>query len=695
MTDRYEHAKAYLADELRLVGLLTDRALARGREGGWLEGEEAPSPDDARVADAVLAIEHKLARDRESGTPYPMDVLRHRFELSLTEQRVLWCLIGYELEPRVRARMRAVATEDSRAPTIGTLLSIVYDRDADAGVVELGSQSRLFECCLVEVEPADVLAPLSQRRVRIADRVLELATGVIRLDPAIKRFARLDESTGREALVADPIAAERVRTAVTDARGLVILIGRTGSGRRSLLAKAARTSDREVLEIDGRAIAAQLQEARSQMRLLARECRLMGLIPMLSHLDALVSSGDTPDRLGLFEETFDAFTRDRDSRHPIPVEVRTRCRGAAGADRRPTHDAVGARAPEPAIRTPEVLRRGTPSLGDDPQPQASQMPGSEGRGNDPAHIEGGIRSVIEDRMAGLATRINIKQKWEDLILPDDQLTAIIELLARIRERRKVYEDWGFADKVGKGLGVSALFSGPPGTGKSMAAGLIARGLGVELYQVDLSKIVSKWIGETEKNLAALFDAAEAGHAILLFDEADALFGKRTDVKSSNDRHANQEVNYLLQRMESFTGICILTSNHESAIDEAFRRRLSLHVRFPVPESQERKRLWRALLPAAAPVAKELPLDHLAETYVMSGGNQERGPARRVPGGGRGWRDRPCASRARGTARIRVDGEDRCKQRGVSQDSALAPTELETSLKAFVDPPVTACHDPQQ
>jgi SpoVK/Ycf46/Vps4 family AAA+-type ATPase len=236
-----------------------------------------------------------------------------------------------------------------------------------------------------------------------------------------------------------------------------------------------------------------------------------------------------------------------------------------------------------------------------------------------AHIEAGIRSVLDDRLAGLATRITVTQSWDDLILPDEQTTAVIELLARIRERRRVYEDWGFAEKVGRGLGVSALFSGPPGTGKTMCAGLIARDLGTELYQVDLSKLASKWIGETEKNLAALFDAAEAGHAILLFDEADAVFGKRTEVRSSNDRHANHETNYLLQRLESFAGICILTTNHEAAIDEAFRRRLSVHVRFPVPEADERKRLWCSMLPKAAPVEPELGLDQLGETYVMSGG----------------------------------------------------------------------------
>jgi len=153
----------------------------------------------------------------------------------------------------------------------------------------------------------------------------------------------------------------------------------------------------------------------------------------------------------------------------------------------------------------------------------------------------------------------------------------------------------------------------------MAAQLIAKTLSVAIYQVDLSKIVSKWIGETERNLAQLFDAAEAGHAILLFDEADALFGRRTEVRTSNDRHANQETNYLLQRLESFTGICILTTNHDTAIDQAFLRRLSVHVRFDIPELEERRLLWRAMLPKNAPVAPDLQLDLLAKTFVMSGG----------------------------------------------------------------------------
>jgi len=237
-------------------------------------------------------------------------------------------------------------------------------------------------------------------------------------------------------------------------------------------------------------------------------------------------------------------------------------------------------------------------------------------------VEAGVRSVVDDRLAGLASRVSVTQTWDDLILPGDQFVALIELVARIRRRQRVYEDWGFGDKLGKGLGVATLFSGPPGTGKTMCAGLVARELGTALYQVHLDRLTSKWIGETEKNLAALFDAAEACHAILLFDEADSLFGKRTDVKSSNDRRANQEVNFLLQRLETFTGICILTTNHETALDDAFRRRLAVHVRFALPDTEERKHLWRALLPPAAPRAPDVErcYDTLAEQFELSGGH---------------------------------------------------------------------------
>ena len=169
------------------------------------------------------------------------------------------------------------------------------------------------------------------------------------------------------------------------------------------------------------------------------------------------------------------------------------------------------------------------------------------------------------------------------------------------------------------MGLSALFSGPPGTGKTMVAGLIARELTLELYQIDLSRVVSKYVGETEKNLAEVFDAADWGNVLLLFDEADALFSRRTDVKSSNDRFANMEINYLLQRLERFEGVSILTTNLEGSIDTAFKRRLSFRVGFPMPDAAEREVLWKRMVPSEAPV-EALDVAALAQAYEFTGGN---------------------------------------------------------------------------
>ncbi|HEY5922038.1 MAG TPA: ATP-binding protein, partial [Kofleriaceae bacterium] len=242
------------------------------------------------------------------------------------------------------------------------------------------------------------------------------------------------------------------------------------------------------------------------------------------------------------------------------------------------------------------------------------------RSEDPtlADVHIAVRSVVDDKLTTLGVRIEWKQSWADLVLPDDSYEELREMVSRVRHRRKVIDEWGFGDKIAKGLGVAALFCGPPGTGKTMAAGLVANDLGLDLYQIDLSRMVSKYIGETEKNLAQVFEAAETGHAVLLFDEADSMFAKRTEVKNSVDRYANLEVNYLLQRMEAFTGITILTTNNDSAIDEAFRRRLAFRIQFPMPEEDERKRLWRALIPAQA-LAPNIDFDQLAEKFVMSGG----------------------------------------------------------------------------
>jgi hypothetical protein len=227
------------------------------------------------------------------------------------------------------------------------------------------------------------------------------------------------------------------------------------------------------------------------------------------------------------------------------------------------------------------------------------------------------RTQARTQVADLAQRIEPVATWDDLVLPRAQRQVLHDIAQQVRERTTVYQRWGFAARSARGLGITALFAGPSGTGKTMAAEVLANELRLDLYCIDLSSVVSKYIGETEKNLRRLFDAAEEGGAILLFDEADALFGKRTEVKDSHDRYANIEVSYLLQRMEAYRGLAILTSNLKSGLDAAFMRRLRFVVQFPFPDADQRAEIWRRVFPGATPVAA---LDHakLARLNVAGG-----------------------------------------------------------------------------
>ena len=217
----------------------------------------------------------------------------------------------------------------------------------------------------------------------------------------------------------------------------------------------------------------------------------------------------------------------------------------------------------------------------------------------------------------LAQRITLHARWDDLILPKGHKAILRDISRQVRHRIMVYETWGFAGKSERGLGISALFAGESGTGKTMAAEVLAGDLHLDLYRIDLSSVVNKYIGETEKNLERLFSAAESSGAILLFDEADALFGKRSDVKDSHDRHANIELAYLLQRMESYRGLSILTSNIKSALDTAFMRRIRFAVQFPFPDQKQRNAIWQHIFPDQLPRAA-LNIEQLARLNVTGG-----------------------------------------------------------------------------
>jgi AAA+ superfamily predicted ATPase len=235
-------------------------------------------------------------------------------------------------------------------------------------------------------------------------------------------------------------------------------------------------------------------------------------------------------------------------------------------------------------------------------------------------IYAAARECSRPEFKGLAQHIVPRYRWEDLILTDKIKGQLDHLVDTLNFQETVFHRWGGNKVRARGFGVKALFSGGPGTGKTMAAEVIAHRLGLDMYRVDLSSVVSRWVGETEKNLAKIFDAAEGGTAVVLFDEADALFGSRGDVKQAQDRFANQEVSFLLQRLETFEGCAILTTNLQENIDEAFLRRFGAVIEFPMPTVTQRRVLWSRAFPPGAPRSPDLDIQRLSDQFIMAGGN---------------------------------------------------------------------------
>jgi len=242
-----------------------------------------------------------------------------------------------------------------------------------------------------------------------------------------------------------------------------------------------------------------------------------------------------------------------------------------------------------------------------------------GRRLEAADLDSGARHASASSLGELARRLPTAYGWDDLVVPERQRELLRSVSARLRHRDRVLSDWGYERTLGGTPGLKVLFAGESGTGKTMAAQVLGADLGLELFRVDLATVVSKYIGETEKNLSRIFAAAEGSNAMLFFDEADALFGKRSEVSDAHDRYANIEVAYLLQEMEVYPGAVILATNFRRNVDDAFIRRLDVVVDFPFPDVEDRRRIWRLLLPAAAPVDDDVDLDFLAANFRLSGG----------------------------------------------------------------------------
>ena len=593
-----------------------------------LEPMQIAAPNSSTSNAEALA---RAAAAREAAAhvdpPPALLLLAQRFGLSAFERDILLLCAAAELDPGISTLFAAAQGQPARNFPTFALAFQAFDEPAwDA----LSPQRPLRYMRLVEINQPGA-TPLTASALRADERIVNYVKGLNTLDErlallltpahvstavlAVSQQAVVDDVLQSLRLIADAGAVPSAPSVPT-----VQLLGTDPPSKLAVASEVCSAVDRQLyrLTLDS------LPTPRAEIENLARLWRREGaLLPVALYLDADNLDGAGADTLAAFQwfitrELGLLFIGLRDA------PANTDAPGHVVEVRKPTAseqcdawcDALPSSWPADETVRRSRLLAGQFDLGIADIRQAAGPVVNSASSLDT--VWDACRGLTRPRLDALAQRLEPKATWDDLVLSDESLKLLRQIATQVRGRYQVYEDWGYAKRMTRGLGISALFAGESGTGKTMAAEVIANELRLHLYRIDLSAVVSKYIGETEKNLRRLFDAAEQGGAILFFDEADALFGKRSEVKDSHDRYANIEINYLLQRMESFSGLAILATNMKSALDPAFMRRLRFIVNFPFPGLNERKLIWQKTWPAEVP-REALDYERLARAGV-SGGN---------------------------------------------------------------------------
>jgi hypothetical protein len=609
-----------LAAALGRVGALLERHAARDEDGEPPDAMPAPAEPDLETSALARVVE--------------------LFELSPFERDVLVLAAGMELDATFGVLCSRAQGDPALAhPTFGLALAALSEADWSA----LAPTASLRAWRLVELGTG---AFLTTRPLRIDERVLHYLNGVPTVDERLEALGApapvADELVPSHARVADEIAAAWARTAGTPRLPVVQLTGADAAGKRGVAAAAAELLDLRLSVLRAEALPAAAEELAELVRLWEREGALTGAALLL---DADQVEASDAAREAVLSTVVDAVrapllvtTRERriarqrpvltyEVEKPRPAEQRAVWEEALGERAGELDDAVADLTAQFDLSATTIRAAHAGALGRLAAAAAEEGGGDEGEeaaeAAEPAAEDlaaalwDSSRLQARPRLEDLAQRIEPAAAWDDLVLPARARQALADVVAHVRHRSHVYGRWGFAGRGSRGLGIGVLFSGLSGTGKTMAAEVLAGELSLDLFRIDLAAVVSKYIGETEKNLRRVFDAAEEGGAVLLFDEADALFGKRSEVRDSHDRHANIEVSYLLQRMESYRGLAVLTTNLRDALDEAFLRRLRFVVEFPFPDAGQRMEIWRRVFPPETPT-EGLDLQRLARLALAGG-----------------------------------------------------------------------------
>jgi SpoVK/Ycf46/Vps4 family AAA+-type ATPase len=606
--------------------------LARVR--GALERHLGRVPSRKEAGSDGTSAEHELHASAVAAaaemSPRPaLELLVARFGLSRFERDLLLLCAGVELDAAFAALCRDIGNDSG--PTFSLALAALPD--AHWSAITPTGPLRYWK--MIEVRPSEILvtAPL-----RIDERIVHFLAGVAYTDERLQCITRPHSARG-EVPAAHRAIADRMGAlwAAAAARGerwpAIQIVGEEDAGVTDVAALACRERGLDLRIIRAHEVPGSAADRELLARIWEREATLAGcaLLVMTEDADqpdvqravvalverarvALIIAGREPLRFpGRTLPRFDVHKPDRAEQATLWRRSLAVTAGRMGAG---NGSAAGGPAFEDSIdRLVNQFNLGPAAI-----ESASAMVAQEQESSPElvgAQLWETCRSQARSRLDDLAQRVETSATWDDLVLPAFQKQILRDIVVNVRQRARVYDQWGFAAKSNRGLGISALFSGASGTGKTLAAEIMANELRLDLYRIDLSQVVSKYIGETEKNLRRVFEAAETAGAVLLFDEADALFGKRSEVKDSHDRYANIEVSYLLQRMEAYRGLAILTTNMKQALDQAFMRRIRFIVQFPFPEAAERAEIWKHIFPRSTPTA-DLDVVRLAQLNVAGG-----------------------------------------------------------------------------
>jgi hypothetical protein len=672
-TDSATHIQALCAWLQQL--LRWQIALTRETYGALADDEYRglyiPDAEADLLSDAPAAISPALADEREAltaqrqaiavraaaieraGGDLAMQRLARVFDLGQFEQDVLLVALAPELDLRYE-RLYAYIQDDvtKKRPAVDLVLRLLAPARAEPAAPwrAFAPDAPLISNRLIRLfEDGQRHAPLLARLIKLDDRVVAELRGEPRpaIDAALAPFVSLVQPARPfDTLLLPAALAERLRHSAAQPNSLVIALqGGYGSGRRAI-AEALCAERRLPLPL----LVVRLDQLLEQdwhdptlpgpyqieiARRIVREAVLRGAAIVWQSADHLLSDEATGAwrsallpaideyrglQFLLIEQPWEAngtLARSRYLRVELPALSygereqlwRRRLNGAGADDALLQALSSTFRLSGGQIRDAAAMAHALASWHANDHSTITRQ-----------DLYAACRAQSSGRLNSLAHKIVAHYGWGDLVLPPDQIAQLREISAQVRHRRTVLERWGFDKRLSMGKGVNVLFAGPSGTGKTMAAEIIAVDLGLELYKIDLSSMVSKYIGETEKNLDRVFSAAREANAILFFDEADAIFGKRSEVKDAHDRYANIEVGYLLQKMEEYDGVVILATNLLKNLDDAFVRRLHMTIDFPFPEEADRRLIWERVFPAEAPLTEDVNLAFLARQFRLTGGN---------------------------------------------------------------------------